>query len=381
MIVEPTRSSAPGGTIARADGIAGERIEALVRFGAKALDVPAIRLWMRSGDAEVMVGYPSAEPDDPQGGMERLRARVLARGAPVAIENVRSLPMPHRREETAAGLAWAGVPIRAASGEVIGALWMSDLHPRSWSHRDMEALQELAACVVRELGSPEPPPAKPSGPAGEHGANRRASPPPSMIGRARGRRAADSPGADRREILAWLRRSGRSGEIERGAAGEVLADWLRDCIREGLHAGHLRAGDRLPSIREIALALGATTYAVADAYERLEGLGLVNKRDRSGIYVAPPAPEPDRPVSETVEWMVAVLGEAVEHRLKIPQLPDLIRRWTVGRDLRTRAARDQLGSRADFRLVARPSPTFSPAFARSLLTVISSLNLQLPTGP
>ncbi|OXY81044.1 PLP-dependent aminotransferase family protein [Oceanimonas doudoroffii] len=50
--------------------------------------------------------------------------------------------------------------------------------------------------------------------------------------------------------------------------------------------GRWQPGERLPSIRQLAEALGVSRFTVTDAYERLAAAGLVVSRRGSGVYVA-----------------------------------------------------------------------------------------------
>jgi DNA-binding transcriptional regulator YhcF (GntR family) len=109
---------------------------------------------------------------------------------------------------------------------------------------------------------------------------------------------------------------------------------LRDFITGSLHIGSLRCGDRLPSVRKTAAAFGVTAYAALQAYVALEEEGLVERRERSGIYVGEMERQPVRPLPETGTWLAQVLTEACEHQLKIPRLPELIRRWTAAMPVR-----------------------------------------------
>src|SRR5690606_29085313 len=89
-----------------------------------------------------------------------------------------------------------------------------------------------------------------------------------------------------------------------------------------------------PSIRQTARAFSVTPYMVLQAYAELELEGLVERRKRSGIFVAAfeNAPRPKLP--ETGEWLAEVLTQACVHQVKIPLLPDLIRRWTSNTPVR-----------------------------------------------
>lgn len=53
-------------------------------------------------------------------------------------------------------------------------------------------------------------------------------------------------------------------------------------------AGQLRAGDRLPSVREARARRGVSASTIFQAYQRLEREGLVHTRPQSGFYVSTP---------------------------------------------------------------------------------------------
>jgi len=119
-----------------------------------------------------------------------------------------------------------------------------------------------------------------------------------------------------------------------GATVGTLADRLRDGIAAGLHAGYLRAGDRLPSIRDAAQETGIDHRIVAGAYRRLATAGFVEVRYRKGVRVAAPPGECDPELGETAEWLAGVLEEAAGLQVRVPGLPDLVRRWTAATPLR-----------------------------------------------
>ncbi len=126
------------------------------------------------------------------------------------------------------------------------------------------------------------------------------------------------------------------GEAAGAPAGEgaELVDHLREQIAAAVHMGHIREGDRLPSIREVSRRFGTTTHAAVHAYDLLASEHLVEKRGRSGMYVAPQGSPGGGLPGETAAWVADVLAGAFEHQIKIPQVPELIRRWTAGVRLR-----------------------------------------------
>lgn len=115
-----------------------------------------------------------------------------------------------------------------------------------------------------------------------------------------------------------------------------LVDALRDQLANAMHLGHIEPGDRLPSIRDLSRRFGVTTYAAVHAYETLAAEGLVEKRGRSGMYAAAQDSPGQGLLGETALWLVDVLAGAWEHQIKVPHVPDLVRRWTAA--VRLRAA-------------------------------------------
>lgn len=83
--------------------------------------------------------------------------------------------------------------------------------------------------------------------------------------------------ADPAETLAAI------GPVARSSVVDAVADRLRGEIL----AGRLAAGSRLPSERELSLALGVNRLTLRAALARLEAMGLVTTRHGSGTEVAP----------------------------------------------------------------------------------------------
>jgi DNA-binding transcriptional regulator YhcF (GntR family) len=57
-------------------------------------------------------------------------------------------------------------------------------------------------------------------------------------------------------------------------------------ITEQVAAGVLAPGDKLPTVRRLAVDLGLAPNTVARAYRELEQLGVVDTRGRSGTFVS-----------------------------------------------------------------------------------------------
>ncbi len=66
----------------------------------------------------------------------------------------------------------------------------------------------------------------------------------------------------------------------------ALFDQLRAAVIDAVRDGHLVAGTRLPTVRELAADLGLAANTVARAYRELESAGVVETRGRQGTFVA-----------------------------------------------------------------------------------------------
>ena len=79
------------------------------------------------------------------------------------------------------------------------------------------------------------------------------------------------------------------------AADRPLAVQLADSLRTATARGAVRAGERLPSTRGLAVTLGVSRTVTAAAYDQLLAEGWVASRRGSGTYVVgPPASGPAR---------------------------------------------------------------------------------------
>ncbi len=86
-----------------------------------------------------------------------------------------------------------------------------------------------------------------------------------------------------------------------------LAARLAERIWEGVVEGEIDTGARLPTVRELAVALATSPRTVERAYLRLERLGVAHPRPGEGTFVSlAPPPEEER------RRMVALAGIARE---------------------------------------------------------------------
>lgn len=76
-------------------------------------------------------------------------------------------------------------------------------------------------------------------------------------------------------------------EVQTGGRGGARTIDVMSAIRAKVAGRALSAGDRLPSIRSLATAMGVSPSTVVEAYDRLAAEGLIRARRGSGFYVSP----------------------------------------------------------------------------------------------
>jgi GntR family transcriptional regulator len=62
-------------------------------------------------------------------------------------------------------------------------------------------------------------------------------------------------------------------------------------VKHAVASGALAAGERIPSVRDLALQLRVNPNTVAKAYQELQRQGVVETRRGSGVYVGETTPE------------------------------------------------------------------------------------------
>lgn len=99
--------------------------------------------------------------------------------------------------------------------------------------------------------------------------------------------------------------------LDPGFSG-TLQQQIRQLVTDGILAGHLRPGDRMPSTRGLAARLGVSRVTVTLAYTELVSNDFLDARDRSGYYVSARVPPPPtvrsvrRTDADTVDWSRAI---------------------------------------------------------------------------
>ena len=100
---------------------------------------------------------------------------------------------------------------------------------------------------------------------------------------------------------------------------------LAEDLEQKIGAGHYRAGDRMPSVRELQARTGLSITTVTQAYLELESRGLVEPREKSGYFVRPlvrnllPVPDLGRQeVSRPRRVSINSLAEAIMSSIHDP---------------------------------------------------------------
>ena len=98
-------------------------------------------------------------------------------------------------------------------------------------------------------------------------------------------------------------------------------------VRADAAAGRLKPGDRLPSARDVAGALGVNLHTVLRAYQELRDEGLVEMRRGRGATVTDAA----SPLAELHDDVVALAAKARRLGLSPETLASLVKETADGR--------------------------------------------------
>jgi len=112
-----------------------------------------------------------------------------------------------------------------------------------------------------------------------------------------------------------------------------LAEVLRQRFFSGMHLGLLRPGARLPSARELEVELKFDRRTILRAYRKLEREGLVELKQRSGIYFSESAPWLPG-LTPPAEWAVDVVAQAIAAGIPPSQFADRFQQYLSHRRLR-----------------------------------------------
>lgn len=98
--------------------------------------------------------------------------------------------------------------------------------------------------------------------------------------------------------------------------------------------GRVRAGDRLPSIREVAHRIGKNERTVKAAYEMLAAEGIVEIRGRSGVFAAQQELRGREVAEEKSRWLTSFVVDAWRRRIAVPGIAAEVERYTARRRVR-----------------------------------------------
>ena len=107
----------------------------------------------------------------------------------------------------------------------------------------------------------------------------------------------------------------------------TLQQQIQQLVTEGILAGRLQPGERMPSSRGLATHLGVSRITVTLAYTELVSNDYLSSRGRSGYFVSETAPQPpqfgplQRAGGEQVDWHRAI-GQRFSSRSDVQRPPD-----------------------------------------------------------
>ncbi|MFB9889678.1 ATP-binding protein [Planobispora takensis] len=127
-------------------------LDRLTRLAARLTGAAAASVALDDRDRQVIVSVAGPEGPLPvQRGTHVASAlcrRVIDTAAPVVLDDTR---WHHQAVHGLEVRAYAGFPLRAADGEVLGSMSVIDTEPRPWSARELEEIGDLATAVETEL--------------------------------------------------------------------------------------------------------------------------------------------------------------------------------------------------------------------------------------
>lgn len=120
----------------------------------------------------------------------------------------------------------------------------------------------------------------------------------------------------------------QSYHITGSSAGEIATS-----IETAVRSGGLQPGDRLPTVRGLAAALGVSPVTVAAAYRRLTERGVLSASGRRGTHVCPRPPLPTPPPGPLIPAGVRDLANGNPDPALLPDLRAAAARLTLPRIL------------------------------------------------
>src|SRR5690606_73786 len=110
-------------------------------------------------------------------------------------------------------------------------------------------------------------------------------------------------------------------------SGTPIYRQLADQVRRLVAGGQLRAGDELPSVRELAVAHAVNPMTISKAYSLLEAEGVLVRQRGKPMEVAPATKRKQKPE----EWLDAPMEQLVSAAQQLginnDELLDALRRY------------------------------------------------------
>lgn len=135
-----------------------EGFDRLTRLAARVLDVPVALVSLVEQERQFFksaVGFPASWAGVRETPLARspLSSQVVAGRRPLVVRDARADPVLCTSSAvTDMGMAaFAGVPLLASDGHVLGAFCVLDRRARAWTGDDVEVLRDLAASAVTEI--------------------------------------------------------------------------------------------------------------------------------------------------------------------------------------------------------------------------------------
>ena len=95
-----------------------------------------------------------------------------------------------------------------------------------------------------------------------------------------------------------------------------------EAVLDAVAAGGLRAGDRLPSVRDAAVSALVNPNTIARAWRELEVLGVVEGKAGAGVFVTPLGPDIAR--RERRRATLLALRQALDEALRSGHEPGVV---------------------------------------------------------
>jgi GAF domain-containing protein len=139
------------------EGGDSEPFHHLARLTRRLLGVDTAIVSLIDGDRHVFKGHDGLRPDLAARGESVARHSyckyAVATGEPLIIGDTRATPLFWNSPTTAHhdARAYAGIPLEASDGAVLGTLCVLDSSPRTWPAQDLDTLEVLATVALTEI--------------------------------------------------------------------------------------------------------------------------------------------------------------------------------------------------------------------------------------